>query len=247
MSDFAINNINLNYKLPISQKHGEKVNQRTSSEYTPENLPVETYKAYALAKPSFKSSNLSFNNIDLLLTDEVVEPRIRVEIVNNNDFKTKIGVSSVYEFAAHDQLHDLLKRNPNLKEEDSFVRTDMRRFDVSCSENNLLDTLKLINDNFVNLKIKKRYINQAQNLTKIDYQLHIAGAETVSNYDTIPKNITPKDFDTLIDDISTNDVEKYCNDILENSDVKIVLQANRKFYNEHKSEILTTLSNIIGK
>ncbi len=199
-------------------------------------LPSETYRAYALSKPSFKGVN-QINDISLILTEEKTNPRICVEILNNNKFDSKIGVPAVYEIAVHDQLYDEKRRNPKLKDEESQVTDYKRRFDVSCQEEDLVETLKLIRDKFVNINIEKRYIDKAMKLAPIGFKLHTLNLESVGNYEDIPKGTSEEDYNKIISEISYNDIQDFNDSILNNSDTRITLSVNKEFYNKHKDEI----------
>ena len=230
ISGFYNNYTNFNKKY---NKSGVKTQ---SKEAPQDSIPSETYRAYALSKPSFKGVN-QINDISLILTEEKTNPRICVEILNNNKFDSKIGVPAIYEIAVHDQLYDEKRRNPKLKDEESQVTDYKRRFDVSCQEEDLVETLKLIRDKFVNINIEKRYIDKAMKLAPIGFKLHTLNLESVGNYEDIPKGTSEEDYNKIISEISYNDIQDFNDSILNNSDTRITLSVNKEFYNKHKDEI----------
>ena len=214
--------------------------QNSTNEVLQVNIPSETYRAYALSKLSFKGVN-QINDISLILTEEKANPRICVEILNNNKFDSKMGVPAVFEIALYDQLHNDIKRNPNLKDENSQVVDYKRRFDVSCPEEDLINTLKMIQDKFINLNVEKRYIDHAKHLAPIGYKLHTLNLESIGNYSDIPKGTTIEDYEQKMEEISDSDIQKFNQDILNNSDTRITLSVNREFYKKHKDEIMPIL------
>ena len=214
--------------------------QAQSQESSRVNIPSETYRAYALSRPSFRGGN-QINDISLILTEEKTSPRICVEILNNNKFESKMGVPAIYEIALHDQLYDDLRRNPKLKEENSQVTDYKRRFDVSCPEEDLINTLKMIQDRFIDVNVEKRYIDKAKNLAPVGYKLHTLNIESVGSYEDTPQGMTPEDYEQKIAEISNDDIQKYSKDILNNSDTRITLSVNKDFYNQHKDEIMPLL------
>ena len=97
-------------------------------------------KTYAYTLPNFKAKQL--NDIDLILTDKPSAPRVSVQMLKNDDFQAKPGLCTVYEIALHDQLHDLLRRNPEIKDNGSCIKDYKRKFDISCDEKNFVKTLE---------------------------------------------------------------------------------------------------------
>ena len=152
-----------------------------------------------------------------------------------------MGVPAIYEIALHDQLYDDLRRNPKLKKENSQVTDYKRRFDVSCPEEDLINTLKMIQDRFIDVNVEKRYIDKAKNLAPVGYKLHTLNIESVGSYEDTPQGMTPEDYEQKIAEISNDDIQKYSKDILNNSDTRITLSVNKDFYNQHKDEIMPLL------
>lgn len=233
----AISGFYNNYTNFKYNKSGVKTQ---SKEAPQDSIPSDTYRAYALSRPSFKGVN-QINDISLILTEEKTNPRICVEILNNNKFESKMGVPAIYEIALHDQLYDDLRRNPKLKKENSQVTDYKRRFDVSCQEEDLINTLKMIQDRFIDVNVEKRYIDKAKNLAPIGYKLHTLNIESVGSYEDIPQGMTPEGYEQKIAEISNDDIQKYSKDILNNSDTRITLSVNKDFYNQHKDEIMPLL------
>lgn len=234
ISGFYNNYANFNKKY---NKSGVKAQCKEAPQ---DSIPSETYRAYALSRPSFKGVN-QINDISLILTEEKTNPRICVEILNNNKFESKMGVPAIYEIALHDQLYDDLRRNPKLKKENSQVTDYKRRFDVSCPEEDLINTLKMIQDRFIDVNVEKRYIDKAKNLAPVGYKLHTLNIESVGSYEDTPQGMTPEDYEQKIAEISNDDIQKYSKDILNNSDTRITLSVNKDFYNQHKDEIMPLL------
>ena len=234
ISGFYNNYANFNKKY---NKSGVKAQSKEAAQ---DSIPSETYRAYSLSKPSFKGVN-QINDISLILTEEKTNPRICVEILNNNKFESKMGVPAIYEIALHDQLYDDLRRNPKLKKENSQVTDYKRRFDVSCPEEDLINTLKMIQDRFIDVNVEKRYIDKAKSLAPIGYKLHTLNVESVGSYEDTPQGMTPEDYEQKIAEISNDDIQKYSKDILNNSDTRITLSVNKDFYNQHKDEIMPLL------
>lgn len=201
-------------------------------------------KTYAYTSPNFKAKQL--NDINLILTDEPVLPRISVQILKNNNFQAKSGLCTVYEIAFHDQMHDWLQRNPEIKDNGSCVKDYKRKFDIYCTEKDFIKTLDMINKQFVAPKIQKRYIDNALNLAPIGYRLYNLKVDTGFDYSDTPANTTQEEYEKLIKDISFNDVQEYSDNILKNSDIHVALSANREFYNKHEEEIQTLLINIFN-
>ena len=201
-------------------------------------------KTYACTSPNFKAKQL--NNINLLLSDTQTTPRISVQILKNDDLEAKPALCTVYEIALHDQLHDLIKRNPNIHDNGSCIKDYKRKLDINCSEQDFTKILKMINEQFVSPKIQKRYIDNALNLAPIGYRLYNLKVDTGFDYSDIPANTTQEEYEKLIKDISFNDVQEYSDNILKNSDIHVALSANREFYNKHEEEIQTLLINIFN-
>ena len=201
-------------------------------------------KTYACTNPNFKAKQL--NDIDLVLTDEPSLPRVSVQILKNDDFQAKTGLCTVYEIALHDQLHDLLRRNPEIKDKGSCIKGYKRKFDISCDEKNFVKTLDIINEQFVSPKIQKRYIDNALHLAPIGYTLHNLKIDADFDYTDVPANTTQEEYEKLIKEISYEDVQEYNNNVLKNSDINIVLSANRDFYNKNEQEIQKLLANIFN-
>lgn len=201
-------------------------------------------KTYAYTSPNFKAKQL--NDINLILTDEPVLPRISVQILKNNNFQAKSGLCTVYEIAFHDQMHDWLQRNPEIKDNGFCVKDYKRKFDIYCTEKDFIKTLDMINKQFVAPKIQKRYIDNALNLAPIGYRLYNLKVDTGFDYSDTPANTTQEEYEKLIKDISFNDVQEYSDNILKNSDIHVALSANREFYNKHEEEIQTLLINIFN-
>ncbi len=201
-------------------------------------------KTYACTLPNFKAKQL--NDIDLVLTDEPSLPRVSVQILKNEDFQAKPGLCTVYEIALHDQLHDLLRRNPEIKDKGSCIKDYKRKFDINCDEKDFVKTLDMINEQFVTPKIQKRYIDNALHLAPIGYTLHNLKIDTGFDYTDVPANTTQEEYEQLIKEISYEDVQEYSNNVLKNSDINIVLSANRDFYNKNEQEIQKLLANIFN-
>lgn len=201
-------------------------------------------KTYACTLPNFKAKQL--NDIDLILTDKPSVPRVSVQMLKNDDFQAKTGLCAVYEIALHDQLHDLLRRNPEIKDKGSCIKDYKRKFDISCDEKDFIKTLDMINEQFVTPKIQKRYIDNAMHLAPIGYTLHNLKIDTGFDYTDVPTNTTQEEYEQLIKEISYEDVQKYNNNVLKNSDINIVLSANRDFYNKNEQEIQKLLANIFN-
>ena len=226
---------------PVNNKNSlQKTVQNSFLKTEATDISAETYRAYALSRPVFKGVN-QINDISLILTEQKSNPRICVEVINNNKFESKIGVPAVYELALHDQLYDDIRRIPDLKDEKSQVLDYKRRFDISCSEENLITALKMIQDRFINVNIEERYIDKAKNLAPVGYELHTLKVESIGNYNDAPSGMTTKEYEQKIADISRDDIQKYCTDILNNSDTRITLSVNKDFYNKHKNEIMPLL------
>lgn len=201
-------------------------------------------KTYACTLPNFKAKQL--NDIDLILTDKPSVPRVSVQMLKNDDFQAKPGLCTVYEIALHDQLHDLLRRNPEIKDNGSCIKDYKRKFDINCDEKDFVNTLDMINEQFVSPKIQKRYIDNALHLAPIGYTLHNLKIDTGFDYTDVPANTTQEEYEQLIKEISYEDVQEYSNNVLKNSDINIVLSANRDFYNKHEEEIQTRLAYIFN-
>ena len=201
-------------------------------------------KTYACTLPNFKAKQL--NDIDLILTDKPSVPRVSVQMLKNDDFQAKPGLCTVYEIALQDQLHDLLRRNPEIKDKGSCIKGYKRKFDISCDEKNFVKTLDIINEQFVSPKIQKRYIDNALHLAPIGYTLHNLKIDADFDYTDVPANTTQEEYEKLIKEISYEDVQEYNNNVLKNSDINIVISANRDFYNKNEQEIQKLLANIFN-
>lgn len=201
-------------------------------------------KTYACTLPNFKAKQL--NDIDLILTDEPSVPRVSVQMLKNDDFQAKPGLCTVYEIALHDQLHDLLRRNPEIKDNGSCIKDYKLKFDINCDEKDFVKTLDMINEQFVSAKIQKRYIDNALHLAPVGYTLHNLKIDTGFDYTDVPTNTTQDEYEKFINEISYDDVQEYSNNVLKNSDICIAISANRDFYNKHEEEIQTRLANIFN-
>jgi len=243
MQDYTIKNKPVENQIifPNQKGNSAKSNSYKQIEKTEAALPAEAARAYALAKPSFGAVT-KLNDISLILTDNKDDPRICVEILNNDKLDAKPAICSVYEIALHDQLYNDLRRNSYIKEKDSYVRDYKRRFDVSCPQENLVDLLKLIDNRFVNVDIEKRYIDSAKKLAPVGYKLHTLGVDTSYDYNDVPKGTTEDTYQDLINQIKYEDVQKYNDDILKNSDTRVTLSVNKDFYNDHKDKIMPLLN-----
>lgn len=201
-------------------------------------------KTYACTLPNFKAKQL--NDIDLILTDKPSVPRVSVQMLKNDDFQAKPGLCTVYEIALHDQLHDLLRRNPEIKDKGSCIKDYKRKFDINCDEKDFVKTLDMINEQFVSPKIQKRYIDNALHLAPVGYALYTRNIDTDFDYTDVPANTTQEEYEKFINEISYEDVQEYSDNVLKNSDIRIALSANRDFYNKHEEEIQTRLANIFN-
>lgn len=201
-------------------------------------------KTYACTLPNFKAKQL--NDIDLILTDKPSVPRVSVQMLKNDDFQAKPGLCTVYEIALHDQLHDLLRRNPEIKDNGSCIKDYKRKFDINCNEKDFVKTLDMINEQFVSPKIQKRYIDNALHLAPVGYALYTRNIDTDFDYSDVPNNTTEEKYENLMKDISFDDVQEYSDNVLKNSDIRIAISANRDFYNKHEEEIQTRLANIFN-
>lgn len=201
-------------------------------------------KTYACTLPNFKAKQL--NDIDLILTDKPSVPRVSVQMLKNGDFQAKPGLCTVYEIALHDQLHDLLRRNPEIKDNGSCIKDYKRKFDINCDEKDFVKTLDMINEQFVSPKIQKRYIDNALHLAPVGYALYTRNIDTDFDYSDVPNNTTEEKYENLMKDISIDDVQEYSDNVLKNSDIRIAISANRDFYNKHEEEIQTRLANIFN-
>ena len=201
-------------------------------------------KTYACTLPNFKAKQL--NDIDLILTDKPSVPRVSVQMLKNDDFQAKPGLCTVYEIALHDQLHDLLRRNPEIKDNGSCIKDYKRKFDINCDEKDFVKTLDMINEQFVSPKIQKRYIDNALHLAPVGYALYTRNIDTDFDYSDVPNNTTEEKYENLMKDISFDDVQEYSDNVLKNSDIRIAIFANRDFYNKHEEEIQTRLANIFN-
>ena len=201
-------------------------------------------KTYACTLPNFKAKQL--NDIDLILTDKPSVPRVSVQMLKNDDFQAKPGLCTVYEIALHDQLHDLLRRNPEIKDNGSCIKDYKRKFDINCDEKDFVKTLDMINEQFVSPKIQKRYIDNALHLAPVGYALYTRNIDTDFDYSDVPNNTTEEKYENLMKDISFDDVQEYSDNVLKNSDIRIAISANRDFYNKHEEEIQTRLANIFN-
>ncbi len=201
-------------------------------------------KTYACTLPNFKAKQL--NDIDLILTDKPSVPRVSVQMLKNDDFQAKPGLCTVYEIALHDQLHDLLRRNPEIKDNGSCIKDYKRKFDINCDEKDFIKTLNMINKQFVSPKIQKRYIDNALHLAPVGYALYTRNIDTDFDYSDVPNNTTEEKYENLMKDISFDDVQDYSDNVLKNSDIHIAISANRDFYNKHEEEIQTQLANIFN-
>ena len=201
-------------------------------------------KTYACTLPNFKAKQL--NDIDLILTDKPSVPRVSVQMLKNDDFQAKPGLCTVYEIALHDQLHDLLRRNPEIKDNGSCIKDYKRKFDINCEEKDFVKTLDMINEQFVSPKIQKRYIDNALHLAPIGYTLHNLKIDADFDYTDVPANTTQEEYEKFINEISYEDVQEYSDNVLKNSDIRIAISANRDFYNKHEEEIQTRLANIFN-
>lgn len=201
-------------------------------------------KTYACTLPNFKAKQL--NDIDLILTDKPSMPRVSVQMLKNDDFQAKPGLCTVYEIALHDQLHDLLHRNPEIKDNGSCIKDYKRKFDINCDEKDFVKTLDMINEQFVSPKIQKRYIDNALHLAPIGYTLHNLKIDADFDYTDVPANTTQEEYENFINEISYEDVQEYSDNVLKNSDIRIAISANRDFYNKHEKEIQTRLAYIFN-
>ena len=201
-------------------------------------------KTYACTLPNFKAKQL--NDIDLILTDKPSVPRVSVQMLKNDDFQAKPGLCTVYEIALHDQLHDLLRRNPEIKDNGSCIKDYKRKFDINCNEKDFVKTLDMINEQFVSPKIQKRYIDNALHLAPVGYALYTRNIDTDFDYSDVPNNTTEEKYENLMKDISFDDVQEYSDNVLKNSDIHIAISANHDFYNKHEEEIQTRLANIFN-
>ena len=242
-------NISIQPKVFAAQLNNTRtVNEKYShvpAENSSGNIPAETYRAYALSNIPFKAEN-KINDISLVLTQENINPRICVEVVNNKKPDSKPGTSAIYEIALHDQMHDEIKKTPEIENKTSEVRDYKRKFDLVCKEDDLLETLKLIQTSIRNKNIEKSYIDTARQLAPVGYKLYSVKAKTIGNYTDVPEGTSVQNFKKMVETITYDDINKYNRDMLANSDTRITLAVNNDFYNKHKQEILPILNDICG-
>lgn len=226
-------NINKSYR---SKALNNIQNLQSETNNLPE-VPIETWGAYTLTSLNNKTSKTY--QTDLLLTNEQVEPRISITL-RNGDLECPI-MYPIYDMALHDEINETLKNNPQIKDNGSFAKEGIRKFDFTVSQDNIKDNLDLIKNNFINVTIQPKHIDEAKRLAPIWFELYKKGAETDYSFNGVPKDMTVEDYTKLVNETTYKDINDYNKSFIKNSDFKICLCMNKDFYNSNKETIDNTL------
>lgn len=198
------------------------------------------FRTYAITSPSFR--NIKTSNVEISLVDEQNDPEVTVELnINNKRFSVKQGLYPIYKMALHDQMTEELKENPELKEKSGQICINSKKISLTCPQEQLNETLKMIKDKFINVKIDPKHLDDAKKLAPVALFLNRKTGEYEGDFDDIPQGMSEEEYVSLISGISQEDINKYNKDILNNSSIKVKLSVNRNFYNKNKDEILQNL------
>lgn len=207
----------------------------------------EAIKSYAITSPNFKSVTASSTNFDLILTDEEREPRIKLQISANKDIPVKQGLYPIYSMSLNDQMVEELNKNPDLCKKDAYIRPEGRKLDIRCSQEDLIPTLRMIKDRFIDVNINDEHLNEVKQLAPVAFVLDRKAKHNSPEYSDIPAEASEEQYIELVDNISKEDLKDYNHDILKNSDKEVQLFVNKEFYLANKDEIEQILSNWFEK
>ena len=145
--------------------------------------------------------------------------------------------------ALNDQIFEELEKNPNIKDNGSYIHTNSRFLNIKCPQKDLPQTIKMVKDKFINFKLDKKHFEEAKSLAPILYELDRTAGYYSTEFSDIPKEMSVKEYTQLIDKISYNDLLEYNNSLINNSEKILELKINKDFYNERKQEIDKALRN----
>ena len=194
--------------------------------------------------PVFKSNGNKDNVMHIDLYDDTKKPYFSVEIAIKRPFPVKQGITPLYEIALRNKMNETKKCNKKWQGADAYVGGYAKKLGFLCDKEDLEQITKQVKQNFIKTNFTDAELKYAKELTKMAYELSLHNACKEYDFQDIPNNMTPDEYNKLIDSITLDDLKKYNNDILNNSDLTIVLQMNRKLYNENKNEILPILEKI---
>ena len=194
--------------------------------------------------PVFKSNGSKDNVMHIDLYDDIKKPYFSVEIAINKPFPVTQGITPLYEIVLRNKIDEAKKSNKKWQEADAYVGGYARKLGFLCEAEDLKQITMQVKHNFIRTNFTDADLIYAKELTKMAYELSKHNACKEYDFQDIPNNTTLDEYNKLIDSITLDDLKKYNNDILNNSDLSIVLQMNRKLYNESKNEILPLLEEI---
>lgn len=229
---------NLNNDIFVSSK--KKLKEEPSS-IGSKQFSLSDYgisRVYAQTMPNFKSSLINNTSFELILTNEQKDPRIRFEIIKNEDFETKKGIFPIYQMALNDQMFEEMSNNPDITDNGSHILTNSRKLDIRCPQEELVNVLAMIQRKFINLDIKQKHFEDAKLLSPIAYELDRAAGYYSTEFSDVPKDMTTKDYTEIVDQISYQDMLDYNNELMKKSNKHVQLFINKDFYNGHKEEII---------
>lgn len=230
--------------FPIHLCNASLVNNKKSikSKKTTEVSSQYNFVPYYL--PIFKSNANKDNVMHICLYDDIKKPYFSVEIAINKPFPIKQGITPLYEIALRNKINEAKKSNKQWQEADAYIGGYARKLGFLCDTEDFKQITKQVKQNFIKTNFTDADLTYAKGLTKMAYELSLHNACKEYDFQDIPNNMTPNEYNKLIDNITLDDLKKYNDDILNNSNLTIVLQMNRNLYNENKNEILPLLEKI---
>ncbi len=244
-----IQSINQNYtNIKVSNQVFKEAPSILSenSDYAISKNYSEISKSYAITSPNFYTANIKSTKVKLSLTDEKINPHFSVKLSSNKPIAHKPGLYSIYKMALNDQMHAEMNNSDSLSTKGSFIKPDSRKINIDCTQDDLVKTLKMINNKFVNLNIDKKYFDEAKQIAPAAYLLYLKTNYEPEDYQDVPVGMSAEDYEKLISNLTYDDMVHYNEELLNNSNINIELKVNKEFYNQNENEILKHLNNIKG-
>ena len=235
----AINNHEYCKKICKSQTLQKDLPQKNE-------IQLSNYKA---GQAILARNNICFKNIlhehgkvlpksysyDIYQVEESIQPYITAEITCNSDIPRKEGIKGVYLFALYDQISE--QQDDKIEYIASGVDINSRGLVLTCGKENVLNTLRKLDTNFINVNISPQHIKEAKQIAPVGLFLSRKTDEYKKEFDDILTDMPEEEYEKIIAQITEEDIHKFNNEIIKNSDVKVNIVLNSKDYKELKDNI----------
>ena len=202
---------------------------------------------YEVSQAILNRNNISFSSqssifkinpcCTLVLTEKQCNPTMHIEMINHKNIPIKQGLFAVYSMALNDQIYEQNTNSNGVITSHLICKPNRKKLDLEVSQDNFLDSVKIINDSFFQSKIKEKHINTAKKLAPVVLFLSRKTNEYQDEMFDIPLNMSEEEYESLLASISYKDLIEYNNNLSKNSQLKIEISMNKEYY-EHNSEIL---------